>query len=334
MSGSVVEATEALPASATLEKLEAHSLAVCFFWATFHEPSNRGGQMDRVFSLLAKSFPTVTFLKVEADKHEDVAEQYQVHVIPTFVFLTKQSTGTIEVLDRVTGASPRDLKVKVKAMVEQLQQRRGSAAGTSSGGGSSNAAPGGGDVFAGGSTVASALQSISSLVNAAHVVLIMDGIPEAPRSDPSAKAVALLKECQFKFGHYDIQGDSDGHVKLALERIHGSDGNAVGDAVPQLFVGGKPIGNHEHMQALHAEHALAKLKPVEAPAADLNTYLGQLIARDEVMLFMKGTPQEPRCGFSRKMVKLLEDHNISNFGSFNILTDDAVRQGLKAYSNW
>ncbi|XP_055125970.1 glutaredoxin-3-like [Symphalangus syndactylus] len=51
------------------------------------------------------------------------------------------------------------------------------------------------------------------------------------------------------------------------------------------------------------------------------------------MLFMKGTPQEPRCGFSKQMVEILHKHNIQ-FSSFDIFSDEEVRQGLKAYSNW
>jgi Grx4 family monothiol glutaredoxin len=51
------------------------------------------------------------------------------------------------------------------------------------------------------------------------------------------------------------------------------------------------------------------------------------------MLFMKGTPLQPRCGFSRQVVDLFSQHNVT-YGSFNILADEAVRAALKEYSNW
>ncbi|XP_044769725.1 glutaredoxin-3-like [Neomonachus schauinslandi] len=51
------------------------------------------------------------------------------------------------------------------------------------------------------------------------------------------------------------------------------------------------------------------------------------------MLFMKGTPQEPCCSFSKQMVEILNKHNIQ-FSSFNIFSDEEVHQGLKTYSNW
>jgi len=320
---SVIEATAA-NAGTLFQALEPHKLGVCFFWASFHPESDRDGRLDRVFSALARSFAGVSFYKVEGDQHEEIAEKFQVHVIPTFVFVSRSAAGgEVTVLDRVTGANPRDLKAKIKELAEQLQQKKRAAEA-----GGANKSDGDD------STGTPTTQSIASLINASHVVLFMDGIPESPKSDPSAKAVALLQECEFKFGHYDIQEDSDGHVRRALGELCGTVANADGTFIPQLFVGGKLIGNHERMAELHSDKALAKLKPVVTPALDLNSYLEQLINKDEVMLFMKGTPQEPRCGFSRKMVALLQDNGISTFGSFNILTDEAVRAGLKTYSNW
>lgn len=48
---------------------------------------------------------------------------------------------------------------------------------------------------------------------------------------------------------------------------------------------------------------------------------------------MKGEPSAPRCGFSSKIVALLQEEKVK-FGSFDILTDNSVREGLKSYSNW
>nr|XP_056705489.1 glutaredoxin-3 [Euleptes europaea] len=66
---------------------------------------------------------------------------------------------------------------------------------------------------------------------------------------------------------------------------------------------------------------------------DLNTRLKKLISAAPCMLFMKGTPQEPRCGFSRQIVEILNKNNIV-FSSFDIFSDEEVRQGLKIYSSW
>ncbi|KAB0350580.1 hypothetical protein FD754_015437, partial [Muntiacus muntjak] len=71
----------------------------------------------------------------------------------------------------------------------------------------------------------------------------------------------------------------------------------------------------------------------EHPKEDLSLRLKKLTHAAPCMLFMKGTPQEPRCGFSKQMVEILNKHNIQ-FSSFDIFSDEEVRQGLKTYSNW
>jgi hypothetical protein len=57
----------------------------------------------------------------------------------------------------------------------------------------------------------------------------------------------------------------------------------------------------------------------------LNTRLKELVSKEPVMLFMKGTPNAPRCGFSARVVKALGDAGIP-FASFDILSDEEVRK--------
>ena len=59
----------------------------------------------------------------------------------------------------------------------------------------------------------------------------------------------------------------------------------------------------------------------------------QKINSSKVFLFMKGTPEDPQCGFSAQVVQILDDLGIE-FGSFDILSDESIRQGIKEYSNW
>lgn len=67
--------------------------------------------------------------------------------------------------------------------------------------------------------------------------------------------------------------------------------------------------------------------------ADIDERLKQLTNAAPVMLFMKGTPSAPQCGFSRQLVSILRDQGV-RYGFFNILADDEVRQGLKEYADW
>lgn len=66
---------------------------------------------------------------------------------------------------------------------------------------------------------------------------------------------------------------------------------------------------------------------------DINTRLSELVKAAPAMLFMKGTPSAPQCGFSRQLVSILRDNGV-RYGFFNILADDEVRQGMKTFADW
>jgi monothiol glutaredoxin len=53
-----------------------------------------------------------------------------------------------------------------------------------------------------------------------------------------------------------------------------------------------------------------------------------------VVLYMKGTPQFPQCGFSSAAVQMLKGCGIDNFFSVNVLADADIRQGIKDYASW
>ena len=66
---------------------------------------------------------------------------------------------------------------------------------------------------------------------------------------------------------------------------------------------------------------------------DLKQRIEKTISNDRVMLFMKGSPSMPQCGFSATVVQILKQVGVP-FGSYNILADAELREGLKQYSNW
>ena len=67
--------------------------------------------------------------------------------------------------------------------------------------------------------------------------------------------------------------------------------------------------------------------------ADVNARISEIVQKDDVVLFMKGTPLFPQCGFSSRAVAIL-DHCGVAYGSVDVLQDMDVRQGIKAYSDW
>jgi len=126
------------------------------------------------------------------------------------------------------------------------------------------------------------------------------------------------------------------------------------EAVPSFIIlrGHTLLGRISGADAVELTNAIAKhIRPPssvtprsftdQAPASadkleteeELNGRLQKLMNKSKVVLFMKGTPELPRCGFSRRTVELLRNQNIE-FSHFDILKDESVRQGLKKLNNW
>ena len=66
---------------------------------------------------------------------------------------------------------------------------------------------------------------------------------------------------------------------------------------------------------------------------DANTTIQNEIASQDVVVFMKGTPQMPQCGFSGQVVQILNYLGVP-FKGVNVLADQSIREGIKAFSNW
>jgi monothiol glutaredoxin len=60
----------------------------------------------------------------------------------------------------------------------------------------------------------------------------------------------------------------------------------------------------------------------------------ETVTANPIVLFMKGTPQFPQCGFSAKAVQILKACGASNFVTVDVLADPDIRQGIKEYANW
>ena len=66
---------------------------------------------------------------------------------------------------------------------------------------------------------------------------------------------------------------------------------------------------------------------------DTRNRISQIIGADDVVLFMKGHPRAPQCGFSAQVVQIL-DQLIPEYSSVDVLSDPEVRQGIKEFSSW
>jgi len=69
-------------------------------------------------------------------------------------------------------------------------------------------------------------------------------------------------------------------------------------------------------------------------AMDTQQRIKEQVESNAVLLYMKGTPQMPQCGFSAFAVQVLQACGISSFASVNVLADPEIRQGIKEFANW
>ena len=72
---------------------------------------------------------------------------------------------------------------------------------------------------------------------------------------------------------------------------------------------------------------------VTASANPVHAFIGETVKQNDVVLFMKGTPDSPRCGFSSLAVQIL-DHVGAGFVGVDVLQDEALRDGIKSFSDW
>ena len=67
--------------------------------------------------------------------------------------------------------------------------------------------------------------------------------------------------------------------------------------------------------------------------ADINQRISDIVGKSDVVLFMKGTPLFPQCGFSSRAISIL-DHCGVAYEGVDVLQDMEIRQGIKAFSDW
>lgn len=175
-----------------------------------------------------------------------------------------------------------------------------------------------GDIF---EVSAELKRRVLGLIDVNPVLLFMKGTPQKPRCKFSRQCVELLRKHDIHFNWFDILQDND--IRQGLKVLFSW------PTFPQLYADGKLIGGLDVLEQLSETDELRSMLP--AQNLSLSERLTELVNMAHVMLFMKGTPDEPQCGFSGQMVDLLNSLEI-DCGAFDVLDDAAVREGLKQFS--
>lgn len=252
-------------------------------------------QMNDVMVELAKTpqLVNVRFLQVEAEDLPELTTKYQVTAVPMFIFFKNKTQ-----IDNLEGANPAELNKKVNNLVS--------------------------------ATVPTVTQEspedlnsrLKKLIHTAPVMLFMKGTPDEPKCGFSRTITGILKLHNVDYSYFNILGDES--VRQGLKTY------SNWPTYPQLYHNGELVGGLDIVKELAETDELKKMLPQKQ---DLNSRLKSLINKAPVMLFMKGSPDTPRCGFSKTTIGIMNATGIS-YETFDILEDEEVRQGLKTYSNW
>eukprot|EP01114_Cavostelium_apophysatum_P005802 TRINITY_DN16979_c0_g1_i1.p1 TRINITY_DN16979_c0_g1~~TRINITY_DN16979_c0_g1_i1.p1 ORF type:complete len:191 (-),score=26.30 TRINITY_DN16979_c0_g1_i1:21-593(-) len=90
-------------------------------------------------------------------------------------------------------------------------------------------------------------------------------------------------------------------------------------------------GFHDDFKAIKTKYQGQSIKSDEG---DVQEFIKKEIESHPVVVFMKGVPAAPQCGFSRLVIRLLEEEGVTNIRGINVLADNAVREGIKQYTKW
>lgn len=296
---------------------------VLLFGAAWHEACVEGGAMEQVLEVLAEAQPTLAFGRVDAEANPVLTATYEVTAVPTFLLLNEELVA----VEKVVGLED---AAKVTMAVQRLVHNSTATTTTST-------TTNGGPTTAAADKPEPLSQRLDRLIRSAPVMIFIKGTPTAPLCGFSRQIVELLQEESIAFSSFDILTDDE--VRQGLKT------HSDWPTYPQLYVNGELMGGLDIVKEMKAEGSLREQLRITGDSStttttiaggapqSLNDRLKELTHRAPVMLFMKGLPSQPKCGFSRTLVQILDELGVS-YDGFDILTDEEVRQGLKAYSDW
>ena len=273
-----------------------------------------------------------------------ISLQYNVNTVPTFLFINTDGT----ILDRIDGGED-------VALVTQYYSKLVNATSTTL---TTQAIAEQQDDSTNAQSTTLPEEALNkrlqSLITSSPIVLFLKGTPNTPKCGFSRQAIEMLSDSNVSFGYFNILEDDT--VRQGLKTY------SDWPTYPQLYVRGELVGGLDILKEM-AEEDGGLVEQLElndyviksggttafvSAATDdkeqqevekkeevvsMDDKLKQLINRHRIMLFMKGIPSSPKCGFSRKIVDILDSFSVS-YDAFNILEDEDVRQGLKVYSDW
>jgi len=251
-----------------------------------------------------KDLQHVVFLTIEAESLPELSLKFNITAVPTCVLLQNNKE-----VGRINGADVTELTKRIRQLVPPSTHLTQATASISQ--------------------KELLNQRLKGLVSSAPVMIFIKGTPAEPKCGFSHTLLGILSEQKIAYNSFDILTDES--VRQGLKEY------SNWPTYPQVYVNGELIGGLDIVKELVASGELKEMVGGKAAGGggkeSLEEQLKKLVSRDEVMLFMKGSPDSPKCGFSKTITEILNGTGVK-YGHFDILSDEEVRQGLKTFSNW
>lgn len=317
--------------------------SVIYFGATWHESS---AITEQLYQALVESTTnmnnttekTIVFYHVEAETVPNICQEYNVTVVPTFVLLHSDN----RVFERIEGVDDVPKLTQAVSDLRQAPSRKSKQNSMDSTGNSIHNNDNNNEIQNTNNENEADLlnKKIQNIIHSSPVVLVMKGTPSQPKCGFSRQAAEMLASNKIQpFATFDIL--TNPAVRQGLKVF------CDWPTYPMLFVKGELLGGLDIMKEMQEEReftmeALGLISATTTTSTTLSTNdeneskttledrLKALIQQKRIMLFMKGNPSQPKCGFSASIVELLDSfvNDVVSYDTFGTLF---YRQQYQAY---
>jgi len=167
---------------------------------------------------------------------------------------------------------------------------------------------------------------LDKVLNSGAVIAFLEGTPSFTKTDSSKKLAQILSDNGIRYNCFDVSVISEEMKNKIKEKL--------GDhQFPFLVVDKIVLGDANAIEKFASTNQLVSKIPAGEVIQNLKDKIQKLFNQAPVMLFMKGNPEAPQCGFSKRIVEILNRYHV-DFNSFNILSDQEIRDGIKDVSGW
>ena len=318
--------------------------ALLFFTADWIQQND---QITQAAEEVCASFLGVTLYTIDAEEADDCSEHFDISVAPTFVLVSL--SNPTKALGSVKGAIVSNIMQLVLPHCTPKQVQK-------SGQTTNKALESASKIVEEPSHLsnsdnvddASIRQELKTIIESHPIFMVIKGTKDQPKCKFSRALLSLLKEHvpDLEFETLNILEHPE--FRERIKKMY------EWKTFPMIFINGELQGGLDIMKSLAASNQLSSLfsttGPQSSSVSSKNTDSGdsnpseeteeQLFAKCDafiksapMVLFMKGTPQAPECGFSARVVKALNAAK-ANYTAYNILLDEKIRQTLKKHVDW